>query len=354
MAPEMLIGDNFDEKADVYSMGITLFEILFQRAAWGTLSVPGINRKVLRSQRPTIEKVLPEEEETQIEVSERLTKILESSWAQEPEKRMIMITMVAELDASILEYAISKPSGRKFWQQEFDRSTKADWQKFWGAVKKCFPFPNNRKPNQYEEAIRNIIDPKRRGNVTIEVFGKFLEWFGPLDSELYDRVFLLLTHPSFVDMNKHDAQMALKTRMNSDNQQPGYYCTRLSSEPGFFAISLVKQAGIAHHRIRYDSDTKQFFYNKVPYDSFAQVISENSSTLSHPLEGYDDKKYGFLKTDTPDKRPHSAVNYYENPEFDATALRNMSSNSLKNTSSNTLKNTSSNVLKTSPNNSKKG
>jgi len=78
MAPEVLRAEEYDEKADIYSFGIVLWELFTRQTPYAKLSAMEVGKKVLtESLRPPIPKNCPPE----------YAKLMQECWSDQPAKR---------------------------------------------------------------------------------------------------------------------------------------------------------------------------------------------------------------------------------------------------------------------------
>lgn len=80
MAPEVLLGEDFDEKADVYSFGLVLWEFMSETVPWNNVLVKFEDFKehvAIRQERPKMPPNVPH----------RLVSLIESCWNQNPKVR---------------------------------------------------------------------------------------------------------------------------------------------------------------------------------------------------------------------------------------------------------------------------
>ncbi|MFS8070293.1 MAG: serine/threonine-protein kinase [Byssovorax sp.] len=90
MAPEQIRSSrNVDARADVWSLGAILYELLAGRAAFGGNSVANITAQVLETQPPSVAAVRPE-------VSPELDRALGRALAKKPEQRFVDVAAFAK------------------------------------------------------------------------------------------------------------------------------------------------------------------------------------------------------------------------------------------------------------------
>jgi len=88
MAPEILNNEKYSEKADVYSFGIIIWEILSRKIPFEELPSWNIPVAVTKGERPTITK----------EMNPELVKIMKICWHQKPSKRPSFVEILQELN----------------------------------------------------------------------------------------------------------------------------------------------------------------------------------------------------------------------------------------------------------------
>ena len=122
MAPEVLSGQPFNEKADVYSFGIVLWEILTRREPFEEFeSFEEFRQAVcVHHVRPPIPQgTLP-----------RLGTLISACWDPDPNRRPSFPQIVQEFDHIIVECAVSDETGRTLWKEFFMKQTRVVWSEF--------------------------------------------------------------------------------------------------------------------------------------------------------------------------------------------------------------------------------
>ena len=98
MAPEILLihlpENKFTEKADVYSYGIVMFEVISRAEPWKGLHEAMITARVITGRRPSREFPIPEDSPPE------LITLMEKCWNDKPSKRPPFQRIVQDLQAT--------------------------------------------------------------------------------------------------------------------------------------------------------------------------------------------------------------------------------------------------------------
>jgi hypothetical protein len=111
MAPEVMLGRQVDEKSDVYSYAIVLWEIVTQKVPWPEMSsFPKFRQAVcLQDERPPIpDDTLPD-----------IRTLLQMCWHKNPEARPSFKQIIEMIDALLPSTAINDPEGIELWRTHF-------------------------------------------------------------------------------------------------------------------------------------------------------------------------------------------------------------------------------------------
>eukprot|EP01103_Thecamoeba_quadrilineata_P019190 TRINITY_DN7669_c0_g1_i1.p1 TRINITY_DN7669_c0_g1~~TRINITY_DN7669_c0_g1_i1.p1 ORF type:complete len:518 (+),score=108.01 TRINITY_DN7669_c0_g1_i1:27-1580(+) len=251
MAPEVMLGQELDEKSDVYSYGICLWELLTKQAPFPDMSSYNYFKYAVteENRRPPIpEDCLPS-----------LRDLIESCWDKDPSRRPSFEKIIMRLDSIIVDAAIDDVAACGVWKNKFGSREEVLWKDFIEGFSNCLVL----NPNQYrdEDAIehrvlKHLLAQKSSDRslkippdvVKLERFGSMLKFFGPADQYFVRNIIDMLRRPDFYgELSTADAENYL----NGSKEKKGTYLVRLSSQVGYFTISRLGSKGIQHYRILY-------------------------------------------------------------------------------------------------------
>lgn len=270
MAPEVLMNKEYDEKADVYSFGIVLWEILTGEDPWGDIEslVDLVDAVCLEHRRPPLPKDIPQS----------LRDLINACWHPETDKRPSFEEIIPRFDDIIIDGIINDPLGRGFWRQYFLGKTTITWREFVEAFVKLLKIPLPKDPRDLKfQCLRKVITAeKEEDQVTIENFARMLDWFGPLnEAGILDRIHDLLRNPAF---HGHISTQEAERVMAS--QRKGTYLLRFSSrDPGCYALTVLNNQGaLKHYRIMHSPGSK-YSIGKVECSSLDSLIKRYHKEL---------------------------------------------------------------------------
>ncbi|KAH3732805.1 SHK1 protein [Pelomyxa schiedti] len=279
MAPEVMRMDEFNEKADVYSFALILYELITGSEPFSQYTDLDsfFDAVCVRNERP----VLPEES-----MPPSLVAGIKASWDPIPSKRPSFPELLSVLETSLMECLLDDPAARLFWRKHFCSQRLQDMilvEDFTDAlcvvhspsIKTSLPlFSKFIGVNPPSETIDTGIKV-----VTLERFGQFCKWFGPFFTPegipIYEEIIELLQQQWFhMDIDR------IKSERRLMNKAEGTFLVRVSfndekSTP--FTISKVKGRPF-HKRV-----------TRVSYDPQASVrlsvpVGDSHDTLtSHTL-----------------------------------------------------------------------
>lgn len=263
-----------------------------------------IDRVAHKHQRP----VIPDN------IEPRHKDLLNKSWHLDPSMRISFDEMLKSnvFDEIIIEQSISEVNhrGRHFWKLVFPGKYEIPWGVFLKAITQFCRWPVAGGPRTTSGSSISVEEIETREKclkamlkadssalskdiVTIENFGQMLDWFGPLEHNLLDRVYELVRQDYFWGfLSTSDADKTL-------DRKAGTYLVRFSnSERGVYTLSvLTKELKIANLRILYNVSNGKFVLGPKEYE-----------TLRHIIEGKQIKTYNVsLKKPCQHDRPYSIL-----------------------------------------------
>jgi len=277
MAPEVMAGEQFNEKADVYSFGIVLWEIFTRQEPFKEFDNYDEFRKAIcnRHVRPAIP----------AGTHPALKQLMEACWHHDPSKRPAFPAIVAALDYIIIDAAIPDNHGRKLWKDYFLTKDKVPWTEFLRVFINFMP--QNEDPQSRIINIKCLyhllVEPRGREGeemVTMDGFGNFASWFSPMVSDqvppLMDRVRSILKKSYF-----HGDISTVAAEGQLAGKQVGTFLVRFStSSPGFYTISKVASDGsIQHQRIIHHPNQPTFYINSRAFSSLEDLVGQTSREL---------------------------------------------------------------------------
>jgi len=248
MAPEVLLGKPLDEKSDVYSYAIVLWEIVTKEEPFPEFqSYREFKRAICRSHtRPPIP----------ADTIPSLAHLMQVCWHREPTQRPSFAQIIPMLDVVIIDTTIADAAGATFWKNNFIGKENVEWGEFlpklatalgatvrdaeelqWRALKAVMAV---------QEVDESLRDPPYV--VRMRRFGQVLGWFGPFDGSLVTRVEETLRSPWFFgDAEREEVEDLLR------KQEPGTFLVRASTtvSTAFTITKVSRDRRVNHQRIDY-------------------------------------------------------------------------------------------------------
>lgn len=303
MAPEVMMGESFNEKADVYSFGLILWFLLTTKEPYEEYEdLDLFSRAVcLQHVRPPIpDKCDP-----------GLRDLITRCWHPNASYRPNFTEIVQKLDTIIVDLAIDDNIGRRFWKEFFLTKDHVPWNDFLNAFSKLLnlvPSQNANLPMSYIlthcpevlrdsnleldiRCLKSILaeEPKTHHNqpnheelvVSLEKFGEILKFFGPLlgpanENNILYRIRQLMIEPWF-----HGDISTSESENRLIKKPEGTFLVRFStSSPGCYTISKVSKSDytIKHQKIHHVAGG-EFEVNGVYYKSLQDLIRGESEKL---------------------------------------------------------------------------
>jgi len=297
MAPEVMMFKCFNEKCDVYSFGIVLWEILSQKEPFPHhVNFQKFKKAVCyENERPEIpDGCLPS-----------LKKLVQKCWVGPPEDRPSFKTIISELDKIIVDAAVSDEFGRSFWKQYFmakELQDEVPWDEFAREfceflglegvnfdLMHCASLDPTILGLKCLKSVlaspKNSFSDKSEEVVTLEKFGKILQWFGPIgDPQATHK------HDTIIDSTRNlmkytwfHGDTDTETAQEKLTGKPGgTFLIRFSSMDGWFTISQITPTrGIRHQRIKHKPGSS-YILDGEPFSSLNDLVVGKNLTLACP------------------------------------------------------------------------
>lgn len=278
MAPEVLMNKAYDERADVYSFGIVLWELTTGQDPFEGIDSYSalLDRVVQGGERPKVPDNCPS----------KLKALIKACWDAEPRKRPPFEKIIPLFDEIIVDSIIKDPHGRKLWKKEFlgkeQLRENVRWKEFVIAFCRYWGEKLPKDPDDTKwKCLHALLADNAKELVSIESFGRLLEWFGPMKGiKILDSIENLLKKSWFHgDLSSGAAEKELR------KHKKGTFLVRFSArEPGCYAITTVSQSEkIKHFRI-YHKPGLAFLIGKIECQSLEDIISKYHKELylRHP------------------------------------------------------------------------
>jgi serine/threonine protein kinase len=266
-APEIMQDKPFNQAADVYSFGMTLWEIVTCQELFPHHSDYDVFMEAIceHGERPPIPPdCLPS-----------LRSLMEDCWTANPNRRPEFEEINKRLDEILVEAAINDPKGREFWKKYFLKEHTVKWRDF---AERFYQFlglelPEDRGGSTSPavlnyRCLRALVahretDSDRGSQVHIQTFGDILDWFSGMDvrdgETVLDRMRLLLENKWFHgDISSNEAARRFR------GKEPGTFLVRFTTNadfPGAFTITRFSQQETVSN-IRVIQDKNGFYVNK--------------------------------------------------------------------------------------------
>lgn len=315
MAPEVMQFEKFDEKCDVYSFGIVLWELVTRLRPFSNhKKVQEFVRAVSEDyERPVIPEKTPKV----------LSTLISRCWSSSPRNRPSFDVILKELYLVLIHVAIPVDWAQDFWHEQLGTEVSVSWSKFALAMMKYLeieefditmidrPFSRDDRVLSAFRALKllfvektpeDLLTPNR---VNLAAFGRVLGYFiGPYTTRdnFLTAILEVIDQPWFYGaLSKDEADRLLGLR------QERTFLVRFSSQPDspWLTVSETTKSGsVKHWRIQHDAG-KGFWARGRSYDSIQQLLTASHLVTTLPIGS---SKYhtssvsGYYAID-PDKPP---------------------------------------------------
>lgn len=282
MAPEVLADKAYDEKADVFSFAVVLWELVTNKKPYEEEQFESLDEiydhVVIDGARPKLPAECPPQ----------LSELIKKCWDTDPAKRPTFQSIIDShlLDEVIVDAIISNTNqdARAFWKKCFTEKDEileaVKWKTF---IRELVTFCKIEFPqgsvidDQIEVKSLKLVLANKEDVVTIENFSRALEWFGPftLDRQFMDNVQDTISISGFFgDISSQEAEQIMA------GKKAGQYMVRFSTQqPGFYTITAMSEENaLKHYRIKHKAGLG-FLLGNAEYPSLPKLIKANRKEL---------------------------------------------------------------------------
>lgn len=271
MAPEVLMNKEYNEKADVYSFGIVLWEILSGQDPWAEIESLAelVEAVCVDARRPVLPRDIPLS----------LRDLINACWHGDMDQRPSFEEIIPRFDYIIIDGLLPDPMARQLWRDRFLGMTTVSWRAFAEAFSEVIrvPLPKDPRDIKWQCLRRVAADPRDEQQVSLESFAKMLHWFGPLaEPSVLDRIHDLLRERYF-----HGEISSQEAERRMGGEKKGTFLLRFSSRDlGCYALTVVDGKGaLKHYRITH-SPGSPYAIGKVECPSLDALIKRYNKELN--------------------------------------------------------------------------
>jgi serine/threonine protein kinase len=177
-APEVLLGRTFDEKADVYSFGMVLWEMFMVEFPWAATSTlkEHVRNVCVKNERPPLPPDCPA----------TLRDLICAAWHLAPDKRPSFEDMLPKFDPILVESALRDGAAQRFWKAAFPEEQRIPLPRFVSALADFFNVRVAADDLQCRCVGALLEDAS--GDVSLEAFANMVEWFAPFQDGFLPRL----------------------------------------------------------------------------------------------------------------------------------------------------------------------
>jgi len=304
MAPEVMMGEPFNEKADIYSFGLILWFLVTKKEPYEEYDdLETFTRDIC------LQKVRPK---LNPDCDPNLRDLITRCWDQHPQVRPRFSDIITKIEHIMVDLAIEDKIGRQFWKYYFLQKDTVSWSDFINAFGKLLdlvpPVYKNhpiayilaQHPEVLDEKLRldieclkivlaDVSKNQSEDNFVVfsEKFGNIVNWFGPLQLKpfpnnvsILDKIRTLLAESWF-----HGDISTPESELRLGGKPEGTFLVRFStSSAGCYTVSKVStgpdgKPSIKHQKIQHRPASGQFEINGRAYPSLIDLIRSEGTEL---------------------------------------------------------------------------
>jgi len=277
MAPEIMLRQPYNEKVDVYSFAIVLWEIITRKKPFPNHTEPFVFCKAvcLAQERPPIPPDIPQ----------ALQHLLTICWSPNPQDRIAFDEIVFRLSEIIVDLVVESPAASDFWKRHFLEQTmllqeKVEWSEFRASLIKdinidmegdeIYPFLN---------CLKSLLVKKENGAevVSMGAFDKITKSFGaffdPLQGVQTIKELNRLMEQSWF----HGDLTFLEANSRLARQSEGSFLIRLSSSDPNKTPFTLSLPGDRHFRLERVGGGAGYRVQNRVYSSLYDLVTTNSN-----------------------------------------------------------------------------
>jgi len=274
MAPEVMMGKETNEKRDVYSFGIILWEFLTRKEPFSEFKDwKAFKHAVcIQNKRPTIpDGCLP-----------ALRYLIERCWHADYRKRPSFSEIAFRINEVLVDCVIEDEAGREFWKKQFladkpDMEESVKWPEFVKLATRLFDL----KPEDEKKlkALEEFLCDKEEKTITetgplvsMATFDRFIKWFGPFFMK--ERAAPIISATELLIKQKwfHGYVTSEEANSRLESKPYGSYLVRLSTtSPGkpYTLSILTSRTHIDHRRISYGGKADDKYMIRIDPHTYA-------------------------------------------------------------------------------------
>lgn len=277
MSPEVFLGTQYDAKADVYSFGILLWELIEEREPYDQKYTELEQLKQGVCQFHDRPKIPPN-------TTTKLRDLWQSLWNPMPAKRISFNELLQHgtLTEITINSLVHSEMARYMWKRTFPNRWEVKWEELRMAISRTLQITEREMPANsvkwecLKVFLRCDTEP---GPITLERFSDMLQWIGPFEKDMFERSYNIVSAEYF-----HGFASALRAGelLNKDKNK-GAFLVRFSSSPGSYTLSQLGKSDVSHVRISYNQTERKFFLGSDGYSSLAEIIKQGKNNKKSPL-----------------------------------------------------------------------